>query len=191
MSLIMAAIKRPHHAPRSTFLLPRAGSIAGSNNINIGIGIGISISNGVSITAALHGASRLRNSTPLSKTHHSNAARRWGLLCAHSGYRYPKQVHGSIGQFSVSLPLSLSLSQSVYLYLFVSFCICYTTAVRCAWETKRAWKLISNLLKLINTHQNASALEPQHPTSTLTPTPTLTRTLTLNTKPEMKCLRLI
>lgn len=154
MSLIMAAIKRPHHAPRSTLLHAPASSIAG-NNININIGIGISISTSVSITAALHGASRLRNSTPLSKTHHSNAARRWGLLCAHSRYRYPKQVPGQFSVF-VSLSLSVSLSASVCL------CVSVSTAVRCAWETKRAWKLISNLLKLINTHQNASALEPQH-----------------------------
>lgn len=33
----------------------------------------IPIPDSISITAALHGASRLRNSTPLSKTHHSNA----------------------------------------------------------------------------------------------------------------------
>lgn len=150
--------------------MPRAGSIAGNNiSNNIGIGIGISISNGVSITAALHGASRLRNSTPLSKTHHSNAARRWGLLCAHSGYRYPKQVHNSSSTVSslyhylyLSISVCGSISVCSSISVCISICFCSDCSVRCAWETKRAWKLISNLLKLINTHQNASALEPQH-----------------------------
>lgn len=180
MSLIMAAIKRPHHAPRSTLLHAPASSIAG-NNINIGIGIGISISISVSITAALHGASRLRNSTPLSKTHHSNAARRWGLLCAHSRYRYPKQVPG---QFSASVSVSLSLSVS----LSATVCICFDCCPLCLGNQAR----LKTHQQFIKTHQYSSkCLSLRTSTSTLTLTPTPTPTPSPNTKPEMKCLRLI
>ncbi|KAI8045400.1 hypothetical protein M5D96_001580, partial [Drosophila gunungcola] len=54
MGLIMAAIKWIHVATLYTYWRRTP-------------------SGSISITAALHGASRLRNSTPLSKTHHSNA----------------------------------------------------------------------------------------------------------------------
>lgn len=59
----MAAIKWIHVAT----LLALGSSIYGVYIVEVGPRSG-----SISITGALHGASRLRNSTPLSKTHHSN-----------------------------------------------------------------------------------------------------------------------